>query len=103
MLMENWIQWIDKHVAPSINVVASLSRKLHFFGGMLCTRVDRYRAPPPSPTPSCGLWVAYGSRVRGFVALGVRGNVGQVTRLSNDIGSTVANWFKKGSGSGGGT
>ena len=37
------------------------------------------------------------------MALGVRGNVGQFTHLSNDIDSTVTDWLKRGSGSGGRT
>ena len=36
-----------------------------FFGGVLCPRVDRYRAPP---TPSGGSRVACGSGVRGMVS-----------------------------------
>ena len=33
---------------------------------------------------------------------GIHGNVGQVIHLSNDIDSTVTDWFKRRSGGGGG-
>ena len=44
--------------------------------------MDRYRAFQP---PSCGMWVACGSGVRGFVVLGCLWNEGQDIRVSNDI------------------
>ena len=59
-----------------------LSFTIAFFGGMPLTRVDRYRAPP---TPSCGMWVAFCSSVRGFLVLGCLWDEGHVIRVSNDI------------------
>ena len=68
---------------------------MHFFGVMLCTWVDRYRAPP---TPIQGMRMILGSGVRGLWYWFVK-EVGQVINLLNDIDSTVAMQVQAGCGS----
>ena len=57
-----------------------LSLNNAFFGGMSCTRVDRYRAPHPV---SCSVGGS-GSGVRDHVVLGIRGTKVR-SRVSNDM------------------
>ena len=69
-------------------------RTMHFFGGVLCTRVDRYRAPHLHATRSVS-----GSSVRGFAAVGGerRGSsIQSVKRHRIDRGQLVeAGWVAR--------
>ena len=67
-----------------VYVSLSLS-EIAFFGGMPCSRVDRYQSPQPRPMVACG------TRER----TGCLREAGQVISVSIDIGSTVTTRFKQ--------
>ena len=86
MLMMNLSQWVDISIRERW-VLWSLSLPQNaFFGGIPCTWVDRYRAPPQPRLSVCG-WHA--ARVCEALRHWVVREVGQVFSLSNDIESTV--------------
>ena len=64
MLIESLNQWVTQRVNVQLSSTVVSPAHLHcIFVGMLCTRVDRDRAPHPS----VDLWVSSASGVRCFV------------------------------------
>ena len=80
MLMENLRACVNKE--HQLLLWMCLSFTIAFFGGMPCAGGPLPRPPNPA---SCGMRVACGSGVRGFVVLGCVWNEGQDIRVSYDI------------------